>query len=308
MRPLIVCVPEDGRILDPDDVLLLHDARRNHGILEVAACAGCVPDVEGGIVCRAAHIVAERRDEKLRHQIIVRLVVIGDHVKLAALRLVADTIRRVCVYELRLAPVHQPLNRRCVRCAAANEAVIPEMPEVAELGEWLVVVVYALLCVCLVINGIIRALHRGDDLLQVFLREPRELHGNCPRVHFLYHIHQLAHVEISELCDAVVCDEVGVLLLLACVVLVLHGSELPPLCLCCHPASVPFRNEPAALADGDRRTPSCRLDDVTEQPYLLFVVAVRVAGVRANIPNRSDLIIRTEHRHAVSSRTAWLCW
>ena len=128
------------------------------------------------------------------------------------------------MYELRLAPVHQPLNRRCICSTAADEAVIPEVPQVPELGERLVVVVYPRLYVCLVIDGIICAFHRGDDSLQVFLRESGQLNWCDSRVHLLHHIHQLSHVKVGELCDAVVGDEVGVLLLLACVVLVLHGS------------------------------------------------------------------------------------
>ena len=308
MCPLIVCMPEDRRILDPDDVLLFHDTCHNHRVLEVAARTRCVPDVEGGIVRRAAHIVAECWDEKPRHQIVMRLVVVRDHIELAALRLVADAIRWVCVYELCLAPVHQSLNRRRICCATADEAMIPEVPKVAELGKWLVVIVCALLCICIVIDGIIRALHRGDDLLQVFLRESGQLHWYDSRVHLLHHIHQLTHIEISKLRDAVVCDKVGVLLLLARIVLVLHGCGLPSHRCSCHPASVPFRNEPAALADGDRCAPARRLDDVAEQSNLLFIMIVRVPGVRSDISECDDLIIRTEHGHSIIRHTARLCW
>ena len=237
--------------------------------------------------------------------------VVGDLRGLAVLSLGADAagrllrllaaaraVWRVGQQDLGLVAVEQQGAILRPGAVSAEDAVPAEDPEVAVLcdrrgrGRDLGVGVAARLL------GVQRLRERRHDVAVVVLGVAAEHERDLAGVYVGENLGEHLVVSSGELRDAVVCRQIGQLLGLACVVLIVDRGVGQVVELRGHETAVALCDEPAALADGDRGAPARRSDDRGEELDLLRRVLVGVFGIRPQILQRDDGVVRTEHGDA----------
>ena len=148
-----------------------------------------------------------------------------------------------------------------------------------------------------VLSVVLRIVHASqgvEQIFQVLLCVTAHFQRYLSGVHLLQHVCQCRGVHFAQLCQAVVCHQISVLLCLRGIFLVFNRHNTGLHGLCSFQASVTGHNKAAAFAHCNRFPPSLPLDNGSQQCDLLRWMGVWVSRVRNHFANRYQLVKSTK--------------
>ena len=147
----------------------------------------------------------------------------------------------------------------------------------------------------------------SDEAFHFLVGVAGQLHGDLAGVNIGENVSQQLVVNLCQLCDPVVCHQIGVFLGLVRVVLVVHRHFGESFELGSSEAAVALYYEAGALRHRDRRPPPGLADNAAECLDLCVWVCVRVLRVGDQLLNGHDRVMGAEYRYP-SGGCLWLCF